>query len=95
MADVSNKLSTGYISGVFGGLVNNADSKVSKFITDHTGEVGSDGTFKPDPNGTLILSASESLSLQQLMADQSISAQTSTTTLKSIKDSISAAARNI
>ncbi|PIW62245.1 hypothetical protein [Shewanella sp. CG12_big_fil_rev_8_21_14_0_65_47_15] len=90
-----SQLSTGYISGVFGGLVNNADDKVSTFITDHTGSVGADGSFTKDPNGTLILSASDSLSLQQLMADQSITAQTSTSTLKSIKDSISAAARNI
>ncbi|MGW7678722.1 hypothetical protein [Shewanella sp. S23-S33] len=89
------QLSTGYISGVFGGLVNNADDRVSDFITAHTGTVGADGTFTPDPDGTLILSASDSLSLQQLMADQSITAQTSTSTLKSIKDSISAAARNI
>ncbi|AEH11994.1 hypothetical protein KO533_12050 [Shewanella sp. NKUCC05_KAH] len=92
---MAQQLSTGYISGVFGGLVNNADDKVSTFITDHTGSVDKDGKFTPDKDGTLILSASDSLSLQQLMADQSITAQTSTTTLKSIKDSISAAARNI
>jgi hypothetical protein len=39
-----SQLSTGYISGVFGGLVNNADDKVSTFITDHTGSVGADGS---------------------------------------------------
>ena len=90
-----SQLTTGYISGVFGGLVDNADEKVSTFIEDHTGSVGANGTFTKDPKGTLILSASDSLSLQQIMADQSITAQTSTSTLKSIKDSISAAARNI
>ncbi|AQS37644.1 hypothetical protein FM037_21925 [Shewanella psychropiezotolerans] len=90
-----SELSTGYISGVFGGLVNNADDAVSTFITDHTGSTDADGNFIPNKDGTLILSASDSLSLQQLMADQSITAQTSTSTLKSIKDSISAAARNI
>ncbi|MBD1566224.1 hypothetical protein P4S52_06295 [Vibrio sp. SA48] len=88
-------LSTGYVSGVFGALTDNADDKVSNFITEHTGTTASDGTFTPDTSGTLILSASESLELQQLMADQSIAAQTSTSTLKSIKDSISASARNI
>ncbi|MBY7729029.1 hypothetical protein BCU90_22145 [Vibrio lentus] len=90
-----SNLSTGYISGVFGGLIDNADDKVSTFITDHTGTTASDGTFTKDPTGTLVLSASESLELQQLMADQSIAAQTSTSTLKSVKDSISASARNI
>ncbi|MBS0045073.1 hypothetical protein KFE26_22765 [Shewanella sp. M16] len=88
-------LSTGYISGKFGALINASDKAVSDFMTAHTGSVDSSGTFVPDPNGTLILSSSEALSLQQLMADQSITAQTSTSTLKSIKDSISAAARNI
>lgn len=92
---MAERLSTGYISGVFGGLVNKSDEKVSDFITAHTGSVDKDGKFTADKTGTLILSASDSLSLQQLMADQSITAQTSTTTLKSIKDSISAAARNI
>jgi len=89
------QLSTGYISGAFGSLVNQSDKKVSDFITQHTGSVGSDGKFTQANDGTLILSSSESLSLQQLMADQSITAQTATSTLKSIKDSISAAARNI
>ncbi|MFL7035944.1 hypothetical protein BCS71_22435 [Vibrio lentus] len=88
-------LSTGYISGVFGGLIDNADDIVSSFIKKHTGTTASDGTFTKDPTGTLVLSASESLELQQLMADQSIAAQTSTSTLKSVKDSISASARNI
>lgn len=88
-------LSTGYISGKFGSLINASDKAVSDFMTSHTGTVGPDGTFVQDDKGTLILSSSEALSLQQLMADQSITAQTSTSTLKSIKDSISASARNI
>ncbi|WP_274684946.1 hypothetical protein [Vibrio aestuarianus] len=41
------------------------------------------------------MSSSDMLTLQQLMAEQSISAQTATSTLKSVKDSISASARNI
>ncbi|AYV25059.1 hypothetical protein L1D61_25605 [Vibrio mediterranei] len=91
----SNNLSTGHISATFGGLIRNAEKKVSEFIEDHTGVIGPDGQFKKDPNGTLILSASDSLKLQHLMADQSIAAQTSTSTLKSVKDSIAASARNI
>ncbi|MDN3612019.1 hypothetical protein ACODM8_16855 [Vibrio ostreicida] len=90
-----SNLSTGYISGVFGGLVDNADDAVSDFITQHTGSTDDEGTFTQNDDGTLILSASESLQLQQLMADQSIAAQTATSTLKSVKDSISASARNI
>ncbi|MGT0149059.1 hypothetical protein ACT691_02240 [Vibrio metschnikovii] len=52
-------------------------------------------TDKSAEDGTLNLSASDSLQLQKLMAEQSIAAQTATTTLKSVKDSIIAAARNI
>ncbi|MDE1221983.1 hypothetical protein MCT03_16395 [Vibrio aestuarianus] len=88
-------LSTGYISGVFGSLINNADKKVADFITEHTGITDEDGDFTQDPDGTLTLSSSDMLALQQLMAEQSISAQTATSTLKSVKDSISASARNI
>lgn len=88
-------LSTGSIANTFGSLVDNADEAVSQYLTDHTGNVDDTGNFVTDPSGTLILSASESLMLQQLMADQSIAAQTSTSTLKSVKDSISASARNI
>ncbi|MDE1211865.1 hypothetical protein L9W86_17875, partial [Vibrio aestuarianus] len=43
-------LSTGYISGVFGSLINNADKKVADFITEHTG-ITDDGDFTQDPDG--------------------------------------------
>jgi hypothetical protein len=89
------ELSTGYISGKFGSLIDQADNAVSGFMAAHTGSVDGDGNFTQNDKGTLILSSSEALQLQQLMADQSITAQTSTSTLKSIKDSISASARNI
>lgn len=89
------QLTTGYINSTFGGLIDASDKKVSDFIEEHTGNYDNSGVWTQDPDGTLTLSASDSLELQQLMADQSITAQTSTSTLKSIKDSISAAARNI
>ncbi|EJL6481616.1 hypothetical protein V9J60_003354 [Vibrio cholerae] len=66
-------------------FVETADKAVEAFIKD-----------KADENsGALSLSAGESLQLQRLMGDQSIAVQTGTSTLKSIKDSISSAARNI
>ena len=52
-------------------------------------------TTNTNADGVLEMSASQSLELQQLMADQSIAAQTGTSTLKGGKDSIVAAARNI
>ncbi|MHA2879518.1 hypothetical protein ACXZ7R_24375 [Vibrio campbellii] len=61
-----------------------ADEDVENFIADNTND-----------DGVLEMSASQSLELQQLMADQSIAAQTGTSTLKGVKDSITAAARNI
>ncbi|MDF9398526.1 hypothetical protein [Vibrio sp. 1180_3] len=91
----NQSLSTGYISEVFSSLIDNADDAVAEFIKAHTGIVGDDGEFQETEDGTLILSSSDMLGLQQLMAEQSISAQTATSTLKSVKDSISASARNI
>jgi len=79
----SGHLTTSDIADDFEGFIDNADADVEKFITDHS------------TDGTLEMSASESLELQQLMADQSIAAQTGTSTLKGVKDSIVAAARNI
>ncbi|EDM61601.1 hypothetical protein [Vibrio parahaemolyticus] len=64
-------------------LIKEADKDVENFIA----EKGA--------NQRLELSAGESLQLQRLMGDQSITVQTGTATLKSIKDSISSAARNI
>ncbi|HGF7156124.1 TPA: hypothetical protein AB5C39_004329, partial [Vibrio mimicus] len=64
-------------------FVDAADTAVETFIT------------QKSANGQLELSAGESLQLQRLMGDQSITVQTGTATLKSIKDSISSAARNI
>ncbi|WP_394201509.1 hypothetical protein [Shewanella waksmanii] len=88
------ELTTGYVKGEMGGLIDNADDKVSTFIEDHTGVVDANGNFTKDATGTLILSASQSLTLQQLMADQSITSQMATSVLKSVKDSVMAAARN-
>ena len=76
-------LKTTDVEGTFKGYIDSADQAVDKFLKANT------------KDGVLSLSSSGSLELQRLMADQSISAQTATATLKSIKDSISAAARNI
>lgn len=88
-------LTTGYIEGKLGGLVDNSETLIDTFIAEHTGVVGADGTFTQNASGTLIMSASDSLQLQQLMGDHSITSQTATSTLKSVRDSIMASARNI
>ncbi|ARC21004.1 hypothetical protein ABLB37_14215 [Vibrio parahaemolyticus] len=77
-------LKTTEVGVSFESLIKEADKDVEKFIHDKAGT-----------NGRLELSAGESLQLQRLMGDQSITVQTGTATLKSIKDSISSAARNI
>ncbi|EGR1043960.1 TPA: hypothetical protein ACMDP5_002292 [Vibrio cholerae] len=78
-------LKTTEVGTAFEAFVAAADDKVEKFITANA-----------DANtGELSLSAGQSLQLQRLMGDQSIAVQTGTSTLKSIKDSISSAARNI
>ncbi|EJL6604557.1 hypothetical protein O1B78_000703 [Vibrio cholerae] len=77
-------LKTTEVGTAFEYLVTVADSKVEDFIK-----------AKADQTDGLQLSAGESLELQRLMGDQSITVQTGTATLKSIKDSISSAARNI
>ncbi|HGS4526995.1 TPA: hypothetical protein ACMDNX_002320 [Vibrio cholerae] len=79
-----NKLKTTEVGTAFEGFVTLADKAVEGFINTNTGE-----------DGSLSLSAGQSLELQRLMGDQSIAVQTGTSTLKSIKDSISSAARNI
>ncbi|EIU7584738.1 hypothetical protein ACTJ2Q_002821 [Vibrio cholerae] len=78
-------LKTTEVGMAFEDFVGIADDAVESFIHEKTA------------NGTtgLSLSAGESLQLQRLMGDQSIAVQTGTSTLKSIKDSISSAARNI
>ncbi|GIB44616.1 hypothetical protein [Vibrio cholerae] len=76
-------LKTTEVGTAFEALVASADDAVEKFIKANAAE------------GTLELSAGQSLQLQRLMGDQSIAVQTGTSTLKSIKDSISSAARNI
>ncbi|EOI6606219.1 hypothetical protein ACMVC6_004276 [Vibrio parahaemolyticus] len=76
-------LKTTEVGTEFEAFVENADTAVETFITDKSA------------NGSLSLSAGESLELQRLMGDQSITVQTGTSTLKSIKDSIASAARNI
>ncbi|HFG2076955.1 TPA: hypothetical protein ACGF30_003165 [Vibrio cholerae] len=77
-------LKTTEVGTAFEAFVTLADDAVETFINDNTGE-----------DGSLSLSAGQSLELQRLMGDQSIAVQTGTSTLKSIKDSISSAARNI
>ncbi|ELJ8841874.1 hypothetical protein RUL15_004303 [Vibrio parahaemolyticus] len=77
-------LKTTEIGETFEAFVTLADGAVEDFITDKT-----------NANNGLSLSAGESLELQRLMGDQSITVQTGTSTLKSIKDSIASAARNI
>ncbi|CAB1245763.1 hypothetical protein ACXAJL_003519 [Vibrio cholerae] len=81
--DADKALKTTEVGTTFESFVQEADSAVETFITDKSN------------GGSLSLSAGESLELQRLMGDQSITVQTGTSTLKSIKDSISSAARNI
>ncbi|HAS3030162.1 TPA: hypothetical protein ACQJO5_004461 [Vibrio parahaemolyticus] len=76
-------LKTTEVGTEFEAFVTAADTAVEEFIT------------QKSQGGSLSLSAGESLQLQRLMGDQSITVQTGTATLKSIKDSISSAARNI
>ncbi|EMV3030793.1 hypothetical protein AAB183_004489 [Vibrio parahaemolyticus] len=76
-------LKTTEVGTEFEAFVTKADTAVEEFIT------------QKSQGGSLSLSAGESLQLQRLMGDQSITVQTGTATLKSIKDSISSAARNI
>lgn len=80
---VDNKLQTTEVGKSFESFVAIADNKVEEFIKANSGAEG------------LSLSAGQSLELQRLMGDQSIATQTGTATLKSIKDSITSAARNI
>ncbi|WP_245986837.1 hypothetical protein [Vibrio pectenicida] len=83
--DNDGHLTTKEVSDNFESFIQNCDDQIEKFIKDNTDA----------STGALELSASQSLELQQLMADQSIAAQTGTSTLKGVKDSIIAAARNI
>jgi len=78
------KLTTADVTDNFKDFIKAADKKVEAFIS-----------ANKQANGTLSLSASETLELQRLMADQSIATQVATTTLKSIKDSVITSARNI
>ncbi|WP_188014096.1 hypothetical protein [Photobacterium damselae] len=77
-------LKTTEVGTAFEYLVAKADASVEAFIKANATQ-----------DGGLRLSAGQSLELQRLMGDQSITVQTGTATLKSIKDSISSAARNI
>ncbi|KYJ90822.1 hypothetical protein [Vibrio parahaemolyticus] len=79
-------LKTTEVGQTFEAFVLQADTAVEAFIK---------GKTNANNNNSLSLSAGESLELQRLMGDQSITVQTGTATLKSIKDSISSAARNI
>ncbi|AMG08197.1 hypothetical protein WJ038_19585 [Vibrio parahaemolyticus] len=87
--DPNGALKTTEVGKTFEDFVTTADTAVETFITNKT-TAGTGGA-----GGSLSLSAGESLELQRLMGDQSITVQTGTSTLKSIKDSISSAARNI
>ncbi|EJC6779800.1 hypothetical protein MX671_004223 [Vibrio parahaemolyticus] len=90
--NVDSALKTTEVGTTFEDFVKTADKAVEDFITNKTnaGTGGTGGT-----GDSLSLSAGESLELQRLMGDQSITVQTGTSTLKSIKDSIASAARNI
>ncbi|EGQ8204370.1 hypothetical protein V9N58_003420 [Vibrio cholerae] len=82
-------LKTTEVGTTFEDFVKTADKAVEDFIQSKT-NAGANGA-----GDSLSLSAGESLQLQRLMGDQSITVQTGTSTLKSIKDSIASAARNI
>ncbi|EGQ8234520.1 hypothetical protein ACOLMZ_004504 [Vibrio parahaemolyticus] len=86
-------LKTTEVGTSFEEFVKTADKAIEEFIKtkSNTGAGGAVG----GADSSLSLSAGESLQLQRLMGDQSIAVQTGTATLKSIKDSISSAARNI
>ncbi|EGR0748733.1 TPA: hypothetical protein ACMDQU_004306 [Vibrio parahaemolyticus] len=84
-------LKTTEVGTTFEDFVKTADKAVEDFIKAKTVAGGAGGAA----TDSLSLSAGESLELQRLMGDQSITVQTGTATLKSIKDSISSAARNI
>ncbi|EMN6296701.1 hypothetical protein WB514_004184 [Vibrio parahaemolyticus] len=86
--NADNALKTTEVGTAFEDFVKTADKAVEDFINNKSGGAGAQ-------NPALSLSAGESLELQRLMGDQSITVQTGTATLKSIKDSISSAARNI
>ncbi|EGQ9299223.1 hypothetical protein F7U79_24870 [Vibrio parahaemolyticus] len=83
-------LKTTEVGTTFEDFVKTADKAVEDFIKNKTNAGGAGGA-----GSSLSLSAGESLELQRLMGDQSITVQTGTSTLKSIKDSIASAARNI
>ncbi|EGV3810195.1 hypothetical protein FOR84_22950 [Vibrio parahaemolyticus] len=86
-------LKTTEVGTTFEEFVKTADGAIEDFIKDKT-NAGA-GAGAGGAGSSLSLSAGESLQLQRLMGDQSIAVQTGTSTLKSIKDSISSAARNI
>ncbi|EGR2784182.1 hypothetical protein DLH94_24050 [Vibrio parahaemolyticus] len=92
--NTDNALKTTEVGETFEAFVSEADKAVEKFINDKSGAGAGAGAGGQNPP-SLSLSAGESLQLQRLMGDQSITVQTGTSTLKSIKDSISSAARNI
>ncbi|ODZ43206.1 hypothetical protein BBM40_23450 [Vibrio parahaemolyticus] len=83
-------LKTTEVGTTFEEFVKTADKAVEEFIKTKT-----NGGNAGAADSSLSLSAGESLELQRLMGDQSITVQTGTSTLKSIKDSIASAARNI
>lgn len=83
-ANNSSGVTTTYVNDTFQDFLGKADKRIIDFMAENTNE-----------EGALDLSAAKSLELQMLMSDQSIAAQTATSTLKSVKDSIMAAARNI
>ncbi|EKT64629.1 hypothetical protein [Providencia burhodogranariea] len=81
----NDRLTTNDVGSAFEGFISKADESINKFLAEKTDE----------ETGALNLSSADSLQLQRLMADQSIAAQTGTSTLKAVKDNITAAARNI
>lgn len=78
----NNRLTTNDVGSAVEGYIGKADESINKFLAAKTDK------------GALNISSADSLQLQRLMADQSIAAQTGTSTLKAVKDNITAA-RNI
>ena len=81
--DDKSSLTTDDVYNGFSDCISSAEKDVKEFLTAHTGSSG------------LELGAESAFELQALMADVAMASQTGSSTLKSIKDSALAAARNI
>lgn len=72
------------VAAEFCDLISSLDDKVEGYLDDHK-----------TATGELQLTSAQSLALQKMMGDQSIASTAGSSLLKSLKDSISGAARNI